>query len=46
MNSVKNYTNMHETQLQALQTCSDLTKDVVPFSIIAKFCDSTEPALD
>jgi hypothetical protein len=35
----KNYDNMHESQLQAMQFCSDLSLDILAFSCLSKLAE-------
>jgi hypothetical protein len=42
----KNYENMHEAQILAMGSCSDLSLDIAAFSCLSKLADTTDSHFD
>lgn len=45
-NNCKSYSNMHESALKAMEYCSELTLDIVAFSVLTKLAEITETHFD
>lgn len=45
-NESKNYDNMHDSQLQSMQFCSELSLDVSAFSCLSKLADMSDSNFD
>jgi len=45
-NEAKNYDNMHEAQLTAMSSCSELSLDIAAFSCLSKLADTSDSHFD